>query len=304
MLSKISLAIFVILIFTASFFGQWLLTRNKHKNYDDINRQRIRRIVSLSPSVTEILFDLGLGDKVIGVTDYCKYPPEAAKIEKIGGYLDANYEAIVSLHPDLVIMRREFQQAKQRLEDFGIRTIIVNHDEIDGILDSYLTIGKTCAVEETASGKVAQIKERMRIISTKAENLPQKKVLICIERDYGKGSINGAIAVGKDGFYDEILRLAGGKCLFEETGLPFPPVSAESILRANPDVIIDMIPGLQDRGLDPGKIIADWQALPIVSAVKNDKVFLLTQDYLVIPGPRFVMIIEDMAELIHPEIQW
>jgi len=144
----------------------------------------------------------------------------------------------------------------------------------------------------------------MKTVGSKTKNLPLLKVLICIEREYGQGSINGVIAVGRDGFYDEILRLSGGKCLFEETGLPFPPVSAESILRANPDIIIDMIPDIEDRGLNRDAVIRDWQALHGVNAVKNNKIYILTQDYLVIPGPRFVMIIEDFAKLIHPEAQW
>lgn len=303
MRAKIILVIVVISIFALSFLGQWLLLKYRH-NAQVFLSHEVKKIVSLSPSVTELLFDLGLENRIVGVTDFCKYPPEALNIDKIGGYLDVNYEAIVSLKPDIVIMRKEFQQAKERLESLNIRTLTVNHDDIQGILDSYNIVGAACGAEQKASVKVEQIKQRMSNVSAKTKNLPLRKVMICIEREYGKSDISGVIAVGKDGFYNEILRLAGGKSLFEETGIPFPPVSAESILRANPDIIIEMIPDIGKRGLNKDDIIKDWQTLHTVEAVKNGKVFILIEDYFVIPGPRFVMIIEEMAKLIHPEARW
>ena len=304
MRAKIILVIIVILIFALSFLGQWLLIKNRQNEKALLHPHEAEKIVSLSPSVTELLFDLGLENRIVGVTDFCRYPPEALNIEKIGGYLDVNYEAIVSLKPDMVIMRREFQQAKERLESLNIRTLIVNHDDIEGILDSYNIVGKACGAGQRASARIAQIRQRMSKVSVQTENLPLQKVLICIEREYGKGAILGVIAVGKDGFYNEILRLAGGESLFEATGLPFPPVSAESIVRANPDIIIEMVPDIEKRGLDRQTIIKDWNALDSVEAVRNGKIFILTKDYFVIPGPRFVMIIEEMAKLIHPEVRW
>ena len=120
--NKTVLAVIIILVFAISLFGLFLLERNNNKQDITLHSAKVRRIVSMSPSVTEVLFDLGLGNKLVGITDFCKYPSATAKIEKIGGYLDANYEAIISLKPDIVILRKEFQQANNRLQQLGIRT--------------------------------------------------------------------------------------------------------------------------------------------------------------------------------------
>ena len=299
---KILLTLIVILAFAGSFVAQWLLTRSRN---DDLNRVvSCERIVSLSPSVTEVLFELGLGERVVGVTSFCKYPAEAEGIRKVGGYLDPNYEAIAVLRPDVVVLREEFEQAKNRLEGLGIRTVTVDHNGIEGIVESFGIIGRQCGAAARAREIAADLKARMEHIRRKTEGQPRPTVMICVERQMGSGSITGVCAAGSDGFYDELIRIAGGVCAFEETGIAFPSVSTEGILNADPDVIIDVIPDLEERNLDEGTVRKDWLGLSGVSAVRNGRVHVLTEDFMVIPGQRFVLIIEKLARIIHPEMEW
>ena len=302
MRGKILLTSIIIAAFLGSFVAQWYLTRSSD---GDIEMVRLYdRIVSLSPSVTETLFELGLGERVVGVTSFCKYPEEALKLPKVGAYLDPNYEAIVALTPDLVILREEFEEAKMQLEDLGIRSLTVDHNSIEGILDSFTAIGKQCGAEPRAREVVEDIRDRMTKIKEAAGELPRLKVMVSVEREMDTGSIKGVYVAGRDGFYDEMIRTAGGVSAFEDTGIPFPNVSMESIMRADPDIIVDIVPNLEQRDLDEAAMKRDWQKLSEVAAVKNGRVYVLTQDFMVIPGPRFILVIEEFARTIHPEMEW
>jgi iron complex transport system substrate-binding protein len=251
-----------------------------------------------------VLFELGLGERVVGVTSFCKYPPEAERIREVGGYLDPNYEAITALRPDVVVLRKEFGEAEKRLEGAGIRTIVVDHKDIEGIVESFGIIGRECGAVARAGEIAADLRARMELIRGRTEGGATPKVMVCVEREMGSGTISGVIAAGRDGFYDELIRIAGGVCAFRDTGIAFPSVSTEGILNADPDVIIEFVPDLEERNLDEETVRKDWQALEGVSAVRAGRVHVLTEDFMVIPGPRFVRIIEELAGIIHPEMEW
>ncbi len=257
------------------------------------------RIVSLAPSITEILFALGLGDRVVGVTRYCDYPPEALSTEKVGGYYDPNYEAMVSLRPDLVILLPEHAEPREQLARLGLRTLVVDHTSIPGILASITTIGETGGAELRAAEIVGDIEARMERVRRNVEALPPSPVLICVGRTMGTGSLDEVYVAGNDGFYSEMLAAAGGvNAYVGDTG--FPIVSTEGILRMNPEVIIDMVPDLEAEGWSKEAIRKEWDTVSGVGAVKNGRVHVFADDFVVIPGPRFVEIVEKMARVIHP----
>jgi len=302
MRGKILLTSIIIAAFLGSFVAQWYLTKRGNGDIEMVRSSE--RIVSLSPSVTETLFELGLGDRVVGVTSFCKYPEEALNLPKVGAYLDPNYEAIVALTPDLVILRKEFEEAKMQLEDLGIRSLTVDHNHIEGILDSFTAIGKQCGTEPRAREVVEDLRDRITRIQEATIGLPKPKVMVSVEREMGTGSIKGVYVAGRDGFYDKMIRTAGGVSVFEDTGIPFPNVSMESIMRADPEIIVDIVPDHEQRDLDEAAMKRDWRKLSEVAAVKNGRVYVLTQDFMVIPGPRFILVIEEFARIIHPEIEW
>jgi iron complex transport system substrate-binding protein len=262
------------------------------------------RIVSLAPSITEVLFAIGLGTRVVGVTRYCKYPAEALKKPKVGGFFDPNYEAIVNLKPDLVIMLPEHEEAKHYFDILHLRTLTVSHASIAGIMDSIVTIGSFCGVESRAREMVANLENRMFRIKTKTEGLYRPRTLISVGRNMGSSDLTDLYVSGKDGFYNEMIMLAGGKNIYQGGTIAFPVVSGEGVLRLNPEVIIEMIPDLGEEKLDSGTLLKEWRASCEVDAVKKNRVYLFDQDYAVVPGPRFIFLLEKMARVLHPEVNW
>ena len=263
---------------------------------------RCQRIVSVAPSITEILYELGLGDEVVGVTRYCNYPPDALSKAKVGGYSDPNYEAIVMLEPDLVVILPEHEASRKDLERLDLNILQVNHRDIPGILNSIKTIGKECRKASKAHEIVSDIEMRMARLKERTTGLSRPRVLISVGRNMGLGSLASGYVAGRDTFYDEMLSLAGGVNAYRDPVVRFPVVSAEGILRLNPEVILDMVPDLKKRGWDEKMILREWSSVSGTDAVKNNRVHVFGHEYVVRPGPRFVLIIEEMARMIHPGV--
>jgi len=262
------------------------------------------RIVSLAPSITEVLFALGLEEKIVGVTRYCKYPPEAQKKPRIGGYYDPNYEAIVALRADLVVLFPEHEEPKKNLQGLHINTLTVSHRSITDILDSITTIGSFCGVEPAAQRIVADLKRRTGRIKEKTEGLYRPRTIISVGRSMGKGGLDSVYISGRDGFYTELLSLAGGTNIYDKGTVAFPVFSGEGLIRLNPEVIIEMVPNLRKNEWDQKTILQEWTTSCEVDAVKHNRVYLFAQDYAVVPGPRFILLLENMARVLHPEIAW
>jgi iron complex transport system substrate-binding protein len=262
-----------------------------------------QRIISLSPSVTEILFALGLGGRVVGVTRYCDYPPEALAKPKVGGLQDPNLEAIVALQPDLVIFREADAAWTAPFRELHLRTLAVNHKTVEGILESMLTIGLRCDARREAERLVADLQGQLDQLERKTAGLERPRVLLALERTLGAGRIEDVYAAGRGGFLDRMITLAGGENACPPTAVPFPVLSAEGIIRINPDVILDMASAI-DPGQTHDDFLADWQSLAQVEAVARGRVYRLDADYAYIPGPRLVLLAEDLAKRIHPEVEW
>lgn len=264
---------------------------------------RYQRIISLAPSITETLFALGLGHRVVGVTRYCDYPPEATAKRNVGGYFDPNYEAIAALKPDVVILLPEHQKPREFLEAQGIDVLTVNHGTIAGILESIHRIGEATDVPEQAGALVKTIEGRLEAVASRTRDLPHPRVLIAVGRDLEADTISDVYIAGKRGWYTELIRLAGGVNAFQGN-VAFPSVSAEGILEMNPEVIVEMVGDMNGGTVDPVAAAAAWQALPQVAAVRSGRVHLLCDDFAVIPGPRFILVLEKLAAILHPEVDW
>ncbi len=264
-----------------------------------------QRIVSLAPSITEVLFKLDLGDRVVGVTRYCDYPPEAEDKPKVGGYFDVNYEMLLTLDADLVILLIEHQDAIVRLEELGIPTLTVNHSRVEGILESITTIAERCGVKEkgknlrrSLEARIRQVQESFPPPRSHAPTLPRPRILVAVGRLMDKGSGGEIFISGRDGFYDDLITLAGGVNAYREETLKFPALSGEGLVRLDPDVILEMVPDLAGEA-DREFLMDLWRGKKFVRAVQEGRVHILGEDYVVIPGPRFVDLLEDMAEIIN-----
>ena len=261
-----------------------------------------QRIVSLAPSVTEVLFALDLGEKVVGVTSHCRYPPSALSKGRVGDYYQPAYETILSLRPDLVVLLPEHEEAERYLSSLGVSTLRVDHFSIEGVLDSILLIGRICGAEVLAQQMLKDIQGRMGVIQQKAASLDRPRVMVSVGRNMGPRVIKDIYICGQDGFYSEMIMLAGGKNAYEGGEMKFPIISGEGIVRLNPQVILDVVPDLAESGWKEEDVVGQWGQLSGVDAVAHERVYVLSHNYAVVPGPRFILILEDMARRIHPEI--
>jgi len=259
------------------------------------------RIVSLAPSITEELFTLGLGDQVVGVSDYTRYPPEAHGKPRIGGYINPNYEAIVRLDPTLVVLLGEHWGARTALGELGVRTLPVNHKTVAGILDSMKRVGAACGKERQAAEVVGRIEETVESIRERIRGLPRPRVMISVGRNFsGKNRVDVYVS-GRDGFYSELVTLAGGVNVYEGETAKLPVLSREGLLRLNPEVIIDMIGDKEGNHSGDEEVLRLWRSMAGIEAARRGRVYIVHQDYAVIPGPRFVLLLEDLARTLHPE---
>lgn len=261
------------------------------------------RIVSLAPSLTEIVFALGAGHKLVGVTRFCTYPGETKNIPKVGGYYDPNYEAIINTKPDLVLLLNEHEQIHTNLEKMNIRTLAVDHKHISGIIKSIPLIGKACGSYKQAQELVHSINKQLKYVTDRVKHHDKPRCLLIVDRDRQRKWIEDVYVSCAGSFYEEIINYAGGQNTCSMDIIEYPKVSAEGILHMNPDIIIEMVGS--GVTLPESEILnKQWASIPQISAVKNDRIYYFTQDYAVIPGPRFVQIVADCARLFHPDIDW
>jgi iron complex transport system substrate-binding protein len=261
----------------------------------------LQRIVSLAPSTTEILFAIGAGDRVVGVTRYCDYPAAAQAIAKVGGYVDPNYEAIVALQPDLVVLLTSHREPQAQLEKMRLRTVMVPHETIPDIHDAIRRLGDVCGKVEAATGVLTALSNRTLRVSQAVAGKTRLRVLVCIGRDTDSGQLTGLYAAGRNGFHDRVIELAGGQNVCADKAVAYPQLSAEGILQLNPEVIIDLVSRM-NPGQPPAETITrQWAQLGTVDAVRHHRVYVIRGDHALRPGPRYIEFLEQLARLLHPE---
>jgi len=306
--TKLILATSVVLVFAGSYLAKQQLSIGRPYARSNSVAQgttpvgQAQRSISMAPSATETLFALGLGDRVIGVSRFCNYPPEAATKPRIGGLFDPNFEAIVAARPDLIVMLDGSLQNQPAFDKLGLPTLVVCHKNIDGILASLLQIGQACGVPQKGEAIVADLNNRIKRVQEKIAGRPRPRVMLAVERTLGTGKIQDVYVAGADGHLDGIIAMAGGQNAYQGN-LRFPVISSEGILKINPEVIIDMVPRLIP-GADRQTIASDWQQLAQVDAVEHGRIYVLDDDYVSIPGPRFILFVEKLARILHPEAKW
>jgi len=261
------------------------------------------RIISLAPSITEVLFALGLGENVVGVTRYCDYPPQAAGKMKVGGYFDINYEAVIAAEPDLVILLKEHEQPRDYLARLDIETLTVDHSNVPGILRSIEEIAKKTNSVTRADEITTELKVRIKRIEQLTAGLERPRVMIAVGRNMETDVAGEVYVSGRDGFYDGLITMAGGVNAYDRSTLKFPALSAEGVARLNPQIILEMAPNMDDEGLAL-RILDQWRSIPGVDAVRDERIHLFAEDFAVVPGPRFILLLEWMARVIQPDAGW
>jgi iron complex transport system substrate-binding protein len=255
--------------------------------------EKPQRVVSLSPGVTEILFALGAGELVVGVTQYCDYPPEAQTRTKVGGFSGAqiSVEQIASLTPDLVILSEDMHfRIRAMLNDLGIKTLAVeprNFDEVYAVIDE---IGRICGHEEEAAALAGAMREKIRRAGERVAGRERPPV-------YWELSPEPLFSVGGRTFISEAIRLGGGRNIFEDLAQDYPEVSVEQILLRRPQWILTGDD--QAMAADPAVFSrrTGWADIP---AVREGRIRRLNADRLYRYGPRLADAVLEIAGVLHP----
>ena len=272
-------------------------SNHNHKRTLPALLARPSRIVSLAPNLTEILFALGLGDKIVAVSSDSDYPVQAALKEKVGTFWQPNTEAIIAAKPDLVLTL-SFEQQKtvaETLKQLRINVLTLKIEKIDELLSAIRQIGTATGKLEAADTLVADITERMNNLKLKLAQAQKPKVLWVIQTEPLR-------VAGRNTFVNELIQSAGGENAIGPTIQQYPSLGSEELLASDPQVIIQSAMGREDLSQQQLSAEAFWAKWPTLPAVKNKKIYVINPDTVLRLGPRFADGIELIAKQLHPDI--
>jgi len=265
---------------------------------DDLGRKVViekepKRIISLAPSNTEILFALELDDRIMGVTTYCDYPEKAKAKDKIGGFKDVNIEKVVSLKPDLVLATGGVQEPiVKELERLKVTVFALDPKNLDDIITGIREVGRLTGKTEAAQRVVKKMQSVIEDVRKKVTGLKGERPKVFYEVWN-----EPLMTAGPGTFMNDLIRLAGGENIAADAKTQYPQYSLEMLIERDPDVIIASKGSMGD----PGKI-REREGWENISAVKNGRVHVIDENLVVRPGPRIVQGLREVAKAIHPEL--
>lgn len=252
-----------------------------------------RRIVTLAPSLAEILFALDAGDAVVGVTDYATYPPEVEAKPTVGGGIDPNLEVIVTLHPDLVFVSADANRwdTVTQLERLQIPVFGVKSTGVEGVFASIEKVGEVLGKRQEAEELIADMRHRMAAVSEKVGGLPRPKVLYAVW-------VDPLIVAGRGTVIDGLIDIAGGKNVVRTPA--FSRYSLEQVLVHDPDVILLGLDGGTPEDREVLRHLPGWKE---IRAVRTGAVRIIDPNLMNRPGPRIVEAVEILADVLHPGVR-
>jgi len=253
----------------------------------------LKRIVSLAPSITEIIFALGREDLLKGVTQFSDFPPEAANLPRVGSYVHLDLEKIVSLKPDLCIGIKDGNPigVVRKLENLGIPVYAVDPRDLNAVLETILQLGRLLGAEQRARAIVSDMRTRMERVKSLVATSPHKP------RVFFQIGLSPIVSAGNQTYIHELIVMAGGKNLAEGP-VPYPRYSREQVLGLSPDVII--ITSMA-RGASFEAVKRQWAKWPSMPAVRDNRILLMDSNLCDRPTPRLIDALEHLAKAIHPE---
>lgn len=258
-----------------------------------------RRIVSLIPATTEMLFEIGVSDRIVGVGAYDRFPPEVDRYPRVGGLLNPNVERILSLKPDLVIVYETQENLIGQLERAGIPMFRYQHRGLADITETMRAIGARIGAAAAGAAAAERIEKELEGVRQRVAGRPRRRTLLVFGRE--PGSLRRIDASGGYGFLHDLLEVAGGSDVLSDFKRQSVEMSTEMILARAPDVIIELQYGDSPRRQQLDAETRVWNALPSVPAVRNKRVHILVGDEFVVPGPRIVTAADRFARVLHPE---
>jgi iron complex transport system substrate-binding protein len=255
--------------------------------------QPVMRIVSLAPSLTETIYALGLQDRLVGDTDYCDYPPEAQKKQKVGGAINPSLEEIAYLRPDVVLVTRHLNtmDTVHSLDALGIPSYATDPRNVDEIVASAKRLGEVLGAPEAGAALAEDLQHRLDVLQQKIGALPPRRVLFVVWTD-------PLISIGKDTFIADALRRAGAVSIIDSKQ-DWPQVNLEEVAHLQPEVLV-FADSHSETTAQHLNVLATRPAWRILNAVR-DRNFAVISEAVNRPAPRIVTAIEELAEKLHPE---
>jgi len=255
----------------------------------------LKRVVSMAPNVTEMLFAIGLDDEIIGVTDFCDYPDAAREKPKIGGYYNPSIEMILSLAPDLIIATPDgySKERIERLDQSGISVFLVNPQKIDEVLETMLTLGRITGKDDVARRVVEDLRARVEAVREKVSSIPvEKRPKVFYEIGH-----DPLITAGPGNFVDSLISAAGGINIAGDAPTDWPRYSIEAVIMKAPDVIITAphVASGEDTTTDADTSV--WQKYKTIPAARNGRIYPVNPNILLRSGPRIVDGLEELHRL-------
>jgi iron complex transport system substrate-binding protein len=256
-----------------------------------------RRIVSLAPNMTEVLFALGAGPRTVGVTRFCDHPPEARALPRVGGFLDPSLEAVVALRPDLVlgVPNASNRTVLERLGELRIPVLLVEAHRLEDVYSLLLEVGRAVGALPAAKEVVARMRARVERVAKAVQGAPRTRVLCAYGRD-------PLIVAGPRSYTDELLALAGAENIAREGLTRYPTYSMERVLVLAPEVLIDAsMEGAPSAGRPSAQALRErWGRFASLPAVKKGRLHWIDPQLVARPGPRLVDALEEIARILHP----
>jgi cobalamin transport system substrate-binding protein len=259
-----------------------------------------RRIISLIPATTEMLFDIGASDRIVGVGTFDRFPPEVSRFPRVGGLLDPNVERMLALKPDLVIVYETQTNLISQLTRAGVPMFRYRHQGLPDIVQTMRSLGMRIGAVTEAEAAAGRIEARLADVRRRVEDRPRPRTLLVFGRE--PGSLRRIEASGGYGFLHDLLELAGGNDVLSDFQRQSVEMSTEMVLARAPEMIIELQYGDSPRRQQIDAETRVWDALPSVPAVRQKQVHLLVGDEFVVPGPRIVQAAERFARVLHPDV--
>ena len=258
-----------------------------------------RRIVSLVPALTEMLFAIGAGPQVVAVSNFDEFPPAVQTLPRVGALLDPDTERILALRPDMVVVYGSQSDLLAQFARARVRTFAYRHGGISTILDSIRELGAVTGNDDRAARLVRDLQSRLDGVRARVKGRARPRVLLVFERQ--PKTLREVYVSGGRGFLQEMLEIAGGENVFADVARESVQPPLETILARAPAIVLEV----RAEGLIPARALAGerdvWSAIGSIPAVRNGRVHFLSGDYLVVPGPRFADATEALARVLHPD---
>lgn len=251
------------------------------------------RIIALSPSVNEIIFALGKGDKIVGNTTHCKYPKASLEISKVGGYFNPSLEKILALNPSLVIMQENNYRLNKKLQQLNIKTKIIKIDSLLNIKQSIIDIGNILNTKEKAKSIIDEINQELKNLKNIIKN---KKILVVMGHNTSLAS--RIFVAGQNLYFDDVINKSGNTNALQSSRKGQPILNMENIIASNPDIVILLSHSMHEKGLSRDELINPWRELPI-NAGRTNSIYIINKLYAGIPSDRLIYFLQDFQEILY-----